>query len=97
MDSDEDGDYEENGVDAVLDNEHHHEILVDFAVTFGSVCIPQLLFNSAKQRLDSGEDNIMSVVGTGMMSKVDYRFFFVGTQYTFPCRSDGTWTSAILE
>ena len=32
--------YQEGGVDAVLDDEYHYALLIDFGVVFGPICLP---------------------------------------------------------
>ena len=60
--------YREFGVDDILDVEQEFlSILVDFIVVYGPACLPQAMFNPAEETLNSGEENIMNVVGIGMI------------------------------
>ena len=58
--------YQEFGVDDILDVEEEFlSKLVDFIVVYGPACLPQAIFKTAEKTLNSGEENIMNVVGIG--------------------------------
>ena len=69
--------YRREGVDGVLDDEHHKAFLIDFGVVFGPTCLPASYFKTIRNGLNSGEKNVMSAVGKGMLRKFSFSSFFV--------------------